>query len=218
MKKLIIPIFAALAALQGCVPANKDVVPDKTAKEIFTAAELQGIDKMIAFVDKAVVDKTNEEDIDMAYHACLENIAVKFSKGETPSVIKDTVKFKFLESLSDEEIGGIWILRDFRGKIRYKDTVLTDLQGYKMLNPRVLGNYLNYMEKIGESDSTYIELAEFIKVTGDIPLGLWFPEHHREYDFTTFKDRLWATVFLLRLQDPFEERIERYLKEQEADI
>jgi hypothetical protein len=83
-----------------------------------------------------------------------------------------------------------------------------------MLELNLVGKYMIYLKETGKSDSRYADLYKSIDAAGDIPPAFagWFPTHHQELDFNSFKDRLWATVFLLRLCDPFDERVERYLK------
>lgn len=54
MKNLIIPILTVLTMFQSCAPTSNDLVPDETAKKVFTPTELTGIDEMIKFVDSKI--------------------------------------------------------------------------------------------------------------------------------------------------------------------
>jgi hypothetical protein len=106
---------------------------------------------------------------------------------------------------------------DYVRMIRYRDTILTDVHGYKTLQVNLEGKYLEYIKEIGKTVSFYEGLYNSFEIAGDMSASTytWFPTHHQEFDFSLFKDRVWATVFLLWLGDPFEEKVERYLKEKE---
>jgi hypothetical protein len=219
MKNLIIPILAVLAMLQSCSQAYNKLVADETAKTVFNPSELTGIEKTISFVDSIILDNKNATDINQGYHNYFDKLKTYISEGKMyPVLVKDTVKFKFLESLDEEAFAAIWRMDDHVRKVKYKDTILTDLHVFKSLELNYKGKYMIYLKEIGKSDSLYNFIFISIQAAGDIPPTIvgWFPTHHQELDFNLFKDRLWATVFLLRLGDPLEERVERYLKEKNS--
>ena len=217
MKNLIIPLVAVLIMFQSCTAANQKLAIDETAKKIFNPTELKGIEKMISFVDSIILYNTKATDINQGYHTYFEKLKSYFSEGPgIPALLKDTVKFRFLETLDEEAFAAIWRMDDYARMAKYKDTILTDLHGFKMLELNLVGKYMIYLKETGKSDSCYTDLYKIIEMAGDIPLTYvgWFPTCHREFDYNSFKDRLLATVFLLRLCDPFDERVERYLKEK----
>jgi hypothetical protein len=216
MKNLIIPVLAILATFQSCSKANSKLVADETAKTVFNPTELKGIEKMISFVDSIILDNTNEKDINQGYHAYFSKLKPYISEWKMyPALMKDSVKFKFLETFNEEAFATIWRMDDKVRKIKYQDTILTDLR-FKTLLLNYQGKYLIYLKEIGKSDNRYAGLYKSIEAAGDIPPSIvgWFPTQHRELDFNSFKDRLWAVVFLLRLGDTLEEKVERYLKEK----
>src|SRR5690606_24630417 len=157
-------------------------------------------------------------DVNQAYHAYFESMETYVENGNNfpdYGLVKDTVKFQFLESLDKEAIDAIWRIDDrVRRVIKYKDTWLNNVRT-KVLEYNVMGRYMEYLEEIGKSDSVYYHFHESMMVAGDIApsIVLWFNGVHEDYDFTIFKNRLWATVFLLRMGDPMDEKIERYLNE-----
>lgn len=215
MKNLIILVLAVLVMFQSCKAANQKLVVDETAKKIFKPTELQGIEKMISFVDNIILDNTKATDINQGYHDYFEKLKPFVFEGKMyPPIVKDSVKFKFMETLDEEAFAAIWRMDEHVRMAKYKDTILTDLHGFKTLLLKPVSKYMDYMKETGKSDNLYAELHKSIEAAGDIPAALvgWFPTHHQELDFNSFNDRLWATVFLLRLYDPFDERIERYLK------
>ena len=204
---------------QSCVPTSNDLIPDETAKEIFNPSELKGIEQMIKYIDNEISENTNVTDINQSYHTYFDKLESYVSNGKMfPSLLKDTTKFKFLETIDKEAFSAIWKMDDYVKMVKYRDTTLTDLYGFKSLELNHQGKYLKYLKEIGESDNKYAELYKSIEIAGDISPSTvgWFPAHHKEFDFASFKDRLWATVFLLRMGDTLEEKVERYLKEKNS--
>ncbi len=217
MKNLILSILAVLISMLCFAEKTEILKVDFAAKEIFTSKELKGIKEMIKFVDGVVSDSTNVADINQAYHLYLENYKSYVDAGTFfPALLKDSIKFKYLENMDKDTSEAIWRIDDSVKKIRFKTLALDDVKGIKTLELNYFGKYLKYLKEIGKTDSQYADFHKMIEISGDIPVSLatWFPTHHQEFDFTLFKDRLWATVFLLRLGDPFEEKVERYLKEK----
>ena len=216
MKVLIISILAILTTLQIYVTKNNKLKPDDIAKEVLTAKELKGIMIMINYVDELVVEKTNVQDINQAYHAYFEKLRPFIEKGEMfPVLVKDTVKFKFLENMDQEAFDAVWRMDYvFIRSIRYRDTVLHNLEDFEDFSINSSGSFMNYLDQIGKSDKKYKKTSEAIKIAGDMSPSamVWLPAHHTNFDFNTFKDRLWATVILLRIGDPLEEKVKRYLR------
>jgi len=218
MIKRIIPALTVLTMFLNCIPTNNKAVPDKTAKEIFNPSELEGIEKMIMFVDEIVLNNTNETDINQAYHTYFQNLETYITHDKMfPAFVKDSVKFKFFERLNKEAVDAIWQINNHIKRVKYKDTTLTDVQ-ITSLELNINGSYLDYLEQIGKSDSVYDDLNNCFRVCGDIsPTAVCgFLIAYKDYDFKIFKNRLWATVFLLRMGDPLEEKVERYLKERNS--
>ncbi|MEL7587223.1 MAG: hypothetical protein AAGU19_10970 [Prolixibacteraceae bacterium] len=201
-------IFAVLTVFQNYAPAGTKLIADETARKIFSPEELNGIGKMISFVDSLIVDQTKLEDINEAYHAY-------FSIDEFyPGLVKDSVKFKFLETVGKEAFDAIWTMSDSAKLVHYKGTTLVDLHGFKTLGLNYRGKYRSYMKEVGKTDSLHAVLNDAIEVAGDIPPSVYasFFEDHKKLNFSLFKDRLWTTVFILSMGDPLEERVERYLR------
>lgn len=163
------------------------------------------------------MDNTQAKDINQGYHDYFDKLKPYILEGKFyPSLVKDSVKFKFLETLDEEAFAAIWRMDENVRKLRYKDTILTDLHGFKWLKLNYQAKYLIYLKETGESDNWYAELYKSIEIAEDISpsFSAWFPMHHQEFDFALFKNRLWAAVLLLRMGDSFTERVERYIKKK----
>jgi len=217
MKIFIIPILSVLTALQCFAQSSEKLIVDDTAKQIFSSTELKGIEEMILFVDSVISDNTNEGEINQAYYTYFDKCASYIKEGIIfPSLLKDSIKFKYMEAMDKGAFDAIWRMDDYVRMVKYKDTIFVDLHDFKTLGFNLQGNYQKYLKEIGKTDKRYAEINETIEASGDVSPSLfsWFPMHHHEFDFTLFKDRFWASVFLLRSVDPLEERMERYLKEK----
>ncbi|TKG93685.1 hypothetical protein EYV94_15670 [Puteibacter caeruleilacunae] len=217
MKNLFLSAIAVILFLSGCTFKAPLPNADQIAKDVFSKQELQCINTMISYMDKLVIEETKEKDINKAYHSLLDNIWKNYKNQNCPpALLKDSVKFPFIESFEKEDIQGIWLVDDYVQMIRTKDTTLYDLHGYKTLNINTQGHYMKYIQRLGKSDAKYKGLHEVINITGDFsPTSTgWFAERHDEYDFNIYKDRLWVTLYLLKFGDPMEEKIQRYLSNQ----
>lgn len=199
MKHLILFISTILVILQSCNPAINDVTPDETAKKIFTRAELEGIGQMIHFVDGIVSAKTGHTGINESYRAYLDKLSTDvFSGGNFTPLLNDTLKFQFLGTIDDEAFSAIW--REDTAYLVWKS------QGIKYIDLNFAGKYMKYLQEIGESDERYAKIYEGASKSGDFSpvIVVWFLKNHHELDFTVYKHRLWATIFLLRIAEPIE--------------
>ena len=109
----------------------------------------------------------------------------------------------------------IWRISTNIKMVRYQDTIYRDLENFKTLNLRPVGNYMNYLKQLGETDEFFKSLHESIEVAGDLPAStaVYFPENHNEFDFNIPKNRLWATIYILRIEEPVDMKMKRYLNE-----
>ncbi|MGM0619704.1 MAG: hypothetical protein ACQETJ_01545 [Bacteroidota bacterium] len=219
--RTILPVILIIFSYYSGFSQNKsELVIDETAKKTFSKTELEGIQSMIKFVDSCVVKETNLTDINAAHHAYLERQKEFSKKGKMmPPLIKDTVKFSFLENLDSNAVKSIWHIDDYIREIGTRDTSLTDVHGIKTISINLFGSYMDYLKKIGETDDRYQSFAEAVEIAGDISPSTmgWYPNHHNEFDFTLFKDRLFATVYILRIGDSFDEKVDRYLESKKAN-
>jgi hypothetical protein len=69
------------------------------------------------------------------------------------------------------------------------------------------------MKGLGETDDFFESLHERILVAGDLPAGIVgrLRVNHDKFDFNIPKYRLLATIYILRLEEPFGMKLERYL-------
>jgi hypothetical protein len=219
MKSILAVLLIICSFYSGFCQNKNELIVDEPAQKIFSPIELEDIQSMIKFVDSCIVKETNLTDINAAYHAYLERQKEFLEKGEMmPPLIKDAVKFSFLESLDSNAVKSIWQIDDYIRIIRTRDTLLTDVHGIKTISINLYGSYMDYLKKVGQKDEHYRNFAEAVEIAGDISPSTmgWFPKHHNEFDFTLFKDRIFVTVYILRIGDPFEKKVDRYLESKKS--
>lgn len=196
MKYPILSILIVFILLQGCVSSRNYISPDETAKKIFTPTELEGIGQMIHFVDSIVSEKTGLTGINESYHAYFDKLTADFfnEKGFVP-LLNDTAKFKFFDTMESEAFSAFWI--------EGLEYINRSTQGRKVVTLDIRGKYMKYLQETGKSDDPYAMVYELTYTSGTIlsaSVIVWFFRNYHELDFTVYKHRLWATVFLLSIK------------------
>lgn len=166
---------------------------------------------MIKLVDSKVAANENVTDINQAYHVYFEKLNASAATGKMPlALFCDSVKFSLPETLGNEAFSAIWEISESAKT----DSASMDIPVAKILMLNLQGKYMRYLKETGKSDSLYSGIVGGIESSGDISPSVisWFLAQHKAFDFTLFKNRLWATVFILRMSEPAEERTENNQK------
>ena len=191
-----------------------DLKSDNHLNDLFSDLELKEIEKMINYVDDRVIEITGYKDIDEAYHQLLDKINQTMQDSSKFLVpFEEEKKYKFLESLDTIVYNEFWYMPNHIRKTMYKDSIYEDLNNYKYLDLRHGGRYSDYLERIGESDPYYRSVKETLDFAAGLAPSIVasFLKMHTEFDFTIPKNRLWATVFILAIEEPHDKKMERYL-------
>ena len=77
------------------------------------------------------------------------------------------------------------------------------------------GRYVDYLEKIGGEDAYYKSVKESLEAAGAFTASIAasFLKIHNELDFTIPKNRLWAAIYILRIEEHHDKKMERYLNQ-----
>ena len=217
MRKIkIVLIFILGVTLISCKP-KFDLKADKHLAEVFTDIELAEIQKMISYVDDRVVELTNNKDINEAYHQLLNKMDTTMQESSKFFVpFGEEEKYEFLQSLDSTIFSEFWIMGNHVRKTLYKDSIYQNLDNYKTLDISRSGRYIDYLERIGEEDVYYKSLKETLEAAGGLTpsIAVSFLKIHNELHFTISKNRLWATIFILRMEEPHDKKMERYLNQK----
>lgn len=187
---------------------------DNLLNETFNKSEIKDLETMVIYVDKMVKEKTKENDIDRAYHLFFEKMSKVIKDSSTLMVpFPENVKYEFLEKMDTSVFNAIWHMSTRTREGRYQDTIYRDLENIKTLKLKPVGGYINYLEKLGETDEFFGLLHKKIYSAGDMSTGIavYFPSNHEKFDFNIPKNRLWAAIYILRIEEPFEMKMKRYL-------
>lgn len=192
-----------------------DLKSDKHLTEIFSNNELAEIEKMISYVDNRVLELTGNKDINEAYHQLFDKIDKTMQDSSKFLVpFEEEEKYEFLQSLDSTIFSEFWTIGRVR-KAVYQDSIYEN--GYQFLELSSSGRYVaDYLQKIGEDDAYYKSEKETIIMAGGLSptIVAWFLKNHNGFDFTIPKHRLWATVFILRIEEPHDKKMKRYLKQK----
>jgi len=73
---------------------------------------------------------------------------------------------------------------------------------------------MDYLEEVGKEDSYFQGIYKNFENVGGFSAGDagWFPRNHSIFDFTIPKNRLWAVIYILSMEETYEMKLDRYLK------
>ena len=217
MRKTELALVFILGFILFSCQSKFDLKSDKQLNEIFTDKEISEIDKMISYVDDIVVEQTGNRDINEGYHQLLDKQLQSMDDGSSYIIpIEEEEKYKFLESVDSTVFNEFWYMGNHIRFAKYKDSVYQDLDNYKYLSIKYRSKYKDYLEKIGENDSYYRSVKENLDLAGGVSpyIVFTFLNVHSEFDFNIPKNRLWATVFLLAIEESNDKKMERYLNQK----
>jgi hypothetical protein len=214
MKKIIFFPILVLAIINISCQDSFTVKNDENIQNLFDEKEISDINSIVEFVDNKMLSKSNEKNIDLAYHTYFESLSKTIKEdSRIPSAFDEKEKYSFLESLDKNTFNDFFRIRTQLTNVRYKDTILTNIDNVKLLEINLSGKFMKYMEKTGETDDFYKKLHESIEIAGDLSpsFATWFPVNHKDFDFNIVKNRLWAAVYLLRMEGHINDKIEYYM-------
>ncbi len=206
-------IFTLLAINSVNGQVSLDLTNDQELSTTFSDSELKGIASIIQYVDQKVLSDTGEMDIEKAYHSYFEKIA---TSKEYIVPFKEENKYQFLESLDPAVFNSFWNFTYEHAGISYKDSMYRDVKNFKMLDLKPESRYIKYLQKLGKTDPYFKSLHYELYMAGDLShdYSEWFPRSHEHFDFNLPKNRLWATVYLLRREENILKKFEQYLRNQ----
>ncbi len=213
MNRLMIIISFLLTGIFFSCNNKFDLKSDKLLTETFNKKEIKGLESMVNYVDLMVLERTNETEINKAYHHFFDQSSRTLKDSSKFLVpFNENEKYEFLENMDTSVYNAIWEMGTTKGA-RYKGTWYGDLENFKNLELRSVGGYMEYLKKLGQTDEFYKTLHKNITMAGGMPAStaIWFSENHNNFDFNIPKNRLWAAIYILRIEEPFEMKMERYL-------
>lgn len=207
---LSICIFIAVGCSQ---PNQKLSFETPLLKKYFTETERPLLAKMVQFTDSLVLANTKEMQAEEAYHVYLDTIQSLMKNGEWMNyTFNEPEKQEFLFNLDTTLFNKIWE-KSIPRIVKSKDTTLYSPENYFSLSLNYKGEYVKYLKEKGMENDFFKSVYENIEIAGDISPVVFgtFLLKHRELNFGDSENRLWASVFILRMSDPMELKVKRYL-------
>ncbi len=206
-------LIVAILSLTSCKDEFK-LNSDKNITSVFTSEEINDIQKMIDFADKRVIDITGETEIKSAYKSFWEKVGKAQSLSEQIIPFKDEEKYEFLSSLNKNTFKAFFQYDTCFERVKYRDTILTNLCGIKCIELSYQGKYMTYLSETGKTNKRFEDLYQTLKLSGDIPAGAFqgFAHFYNDIDIELPEWRLLSTFYILRMEEPIVSKIDRYFE------
>lgn len=210
MKIIPIVLLIQLTVPPILCQEKPDLGRDGSISGTFSETEIEGLESMVRYVDNMVTKGKNGQDIDNAYHQFFEKIA---QSTEYNAPFKETEKYRFLKSLDSVQFSAVWRFDSYIDMLTVRDTVYRNLDNFPQLDIKPFSKYMDYLEEVGKGDSYFRGLHRNFEAAGGFSAGDsgWFLRNHSVFDFTVPKNRLWAAIYILGMEETYEMKLDRYL-------
>ena len=195
--------------------AKNDLDQDPLINKYFTKTDKKELEKIISFVDSIVYSKYPNSDMNKSYHEYFEYLKeCTYDGGLTGIALDQEFKYFFIFNLDTLLFNKIWRKYTTSQKVRTIDTTLISPENFISIELNHQGDYVKTIEYLGKEYSYFEDIHKIIMECGDIPptaVG-GFIYHHHEFDFNNIYYRLWASIFILTLEESTEKKVDRYLR------
>lgn len=209
-------IFSSFFVLGSFAQMGFSLESDKDLAEFYSKKELKDLTELVAFVDGMVVEKTGGQQIEAAYHLYFEGAKKKVNAGKLSTPLSEKEKYAFLEDMDQNVFNSIWVFEREFNMISYRDTILRNFSGIKMLRLKYDGRYSEYLLKVGESDAYYKSFVDLLRMVGNLSAAkaYQYPNIHDRFDYSLVKDRLFAAIFILNTEENIHIKLDNYFKRE----
>lgn len=179
----------------------------------FNAAELKELNEIVSFVDNAILDSVHIDGINQAYHYYIDSIA---PRPKAEPAFDQNLKYSFLFSLDQDLFNKIWHKDTTSSRVWTRDTVLYYPPGYISIELKGTGPFIDLIEEWGLTDDYYKHVHQNINETGTISptvVAVFFKQS-AQLDFNDVRNRLWAAILLLSLEESVEKKVNRYINKE----
>lgn len=193
------------------------IAKDEKINQYFTSDDIDELISLVNYVDSIVLSKTEILDIEIAYHHYLDSLNESAALGGDSIIpFPEEEKYNFIFSLNPSLVKNIWNIDSIRNELRLKDTVLYDVDGFFNLHLSPHSRYMEYCKSLGANDTIFKEIYDQTQMVGSLAptMVTGFFYHNSKFDFNEIDNRLWVAIFLLTLEESYEKKVKRYLKEK----
>ncbi len=213
MRYLLI-IFILVFSINGYSLNAVNEMENSLVVKHFTKAERLELSKIVSYVDGQVLLKNKYTDLNKAYHYYLDSVYQLAKSGKPKSISFDEQrKYEFLFSIDATLFNKIWKKSTSAKMVRTKDTTLYQPQNYITIDLNYKGQYMELLKELGNKNKYYQNLAENTLISGGFSPVIFseFLISNKNFDFNTIEDRLWASIFLLTLEESVDMKVKRFV-------
>ncbi len=212
--KLVVAIAFLMVLPIKAQDISTHLKSDKSLNQLYSALEIESFSSMVKYTDSVVLAYGKTDNVEIAYHIFLDSLRVRNENGkEHDQAIDEIKKYEFLDSLDSTVVNDIWSYESsFSGGMRLKDTVVYNLINFKSISLVPDSRFTQYLQKPGPMSLYYKELGQTINAIANLSAGDYFRfiDNHRNFDFTISKNRLWASIFILSMEETYFKKFERW--------
>ena len=214
MKKIF--YFAIVIAIISSCKSEFDLRKDKNITSVFSNTEIDDIGKMIDYVDSRILNITEESDIKSAYKKFWKEVEKGKVKPLSEQILpfKDEEKYIFLKTLNESTFDAFFKFDTCFQRVRYRDTVYTDLCGIKYIELSHNGKYMTYLKETGKTNIRFKDLHDKLEAMGDVSVGVHFgfASIYENVDIESPEWRLLSTFLILKTEELIEAKIDKYFE------
>jgi len=180
----------------------------------FTKSERKELAKIIDYTDSIILSNNKYSDIDKAYHYYFDSIgSLEIEAYDYKLAIDEEEKYSFLFNLDSTLFNKIWIKTITHSIVKTRDTTFYNPIHFVSININYKGEFVKMLEDFGEKNSYYQDLYSVITGFGDLPASYLygFLYYNQKFDFNDIDNRLWASLFILTIEESIEMKVKRYL-------
>lgn len=217
MKITLTILLVHLTILPNFCQDKLNLKSGASISKAFSENEIEGLEAMVRYVESMLIETKNEPNLDKAYHLLFEKaseINERGAVGEYVAPFVETEKYEFLKSLDSVQFAAVWRFDSHIDMLTVRDTTYRNLDNFPQLIIKPFSKYMDYLKEIGKEDAYFQKIQYHFESIGGYSAGDygWFLRNHSKFDFTVPKYRLWAVINILRMEEPYEMKLDRYLK------
>jgi len=213
MRHLLI-IFILIFSVNGYSLNPVNEMENSLFIKHFSKSERLELSRIVSFVDGEVLPKNKYTEINKACHYYLDSIYQLAKSGKHSAISFDEQrKYEFLFSIDATLFNKIWKKSTSAKIVKTKDTTLYQPQNYITIDLNYKGQYVELLKELGGKNKYYRNLAENMQLSGGFSPVIFseFLNSNKNFDFNTIENRLWASIFLLTLEESVDMKVKKIL-------
>lgn len=214
MKKVVC-IFLIGIFLTGCQTEKSPLENDSFVKDIFSSKEIKSLDKLLTFVDKQVMLKSNKEKISEAYHAYFDSLQIYVERNEMDKfALDEDIRTEIFQVLKNDGIFDEIFIEDIPTKAYLQGMEFENPEWLKRVEINFQGKYRELIRSLSQVDTAFKYVNESFEMFGDFSpsLAAGLVCNSENYDFSIERIRLFGAIFCLTREETMQTKYKKYLE------